>query len=62
MYLESSAEANISYYKKYGFVENRVISLNRGPKPVDLHIMVREPRMVAETSKGGETLVSTRSL
>lgn len=58
MYLESSAEANVSYYKKYGFVENRVISLNRGPKPVNLHIMVREPRTVGEMSKGGETLVA----
>lgn len=32
------------YYKKYGFAVRKVISLDRGPKPVRLQIMVREPR------------------
>lgn len=54
MYLESSAEVNVTYYKKYGFAVRKVISLDRGPKPVKLYIMVREPRG-AVVSKGGET-------
>ena len=62
MYLESSADINIAYYQKYGFVQRKVISLNRGPKPVELAIMVREPCSVGEASKGGEGAVATRTL
>jgi hypothetical protein len=62
MYLESSAEANVAYYKKYGFAERKVISLNRGPKPVKLHIMVREPRGGVASLKGGEHIVTIRAL
>jgi hypothetical protein len=46
MYLESSAENNIPYYKKYGFTARKIISLDRDPKPVKLYIMVREPRIL----------------
>ena len=62
MYLESSAEINIPYYKKYGFEVRKVISLNRGLKPVKLHIMVREPRSATVTLKGGEQTVTIRRL
>jgi len=51
-YLESSAESNMPYYKKYGFEQKVDIQLERGPKPIKLHIMVREPQCVAESSKG----------
>ncbi|KAJ4300307.1 hypothetical protein N0V88_002980 [Collariella sp. IMI 366227] len=43
MYLESSSQTNIAYYKKFGFEVKREISLGRGPAPVRLWIMVREP-------------------
>jgi len=56
MYLESSAEGNISYYKKHHFSEKKVIALERGLKPVKMHIMVREPQPVAESSKIKETV------
>lgn len=55
-YLESSAEGNLPYYKKYGFVHKMDIQLERGPKPIKLHIMVREPVVVAGSSKGGVTV------
>lgn len=63
MYLESSAETNMAYYTKYGFVHKMDIQLERGPKPVKLHIMVREPDAKAESSKRsvGET-VTIRAL
>jgi hypothetical protein len=51
MYLESSSKTNLPYYKKYGFEEKVDIQLERGPKPVKMHIMVREPKVVAESSK-----------
>ncbi|KAF4636177.1 hypothetical protein G7Y89_g1918 [Cudoniella acicularis] len=50
-YLESSAEVNVSYYKKYGFEHTMDIELERGPKPIKLHIMVREPKPTAEDAK-----------
>jgi hypothetical protein len=50
-YLESSAHSNMSYYEKYGFEQKIDIQLTRGPKPINLHIMVREPQAVAESSK-----------
>ncbi len=50
-YLESSAESNMSYYKKYGFEQKIDIQLKRGQKPIKLHIMVREPQSVPESSK-----------
>jgi len=56
MYLESSSEVNLSYYKKYGFLHKMDITLERGPKPVKLHIMVREPDIVTGSSKGRETV------
>jgi hypothetical protein len=62
MYLESSAEVNVPYYKKYGFAVRKTISLNRGPEPVKLHIMVREPCNAAEIRKGGEQNVTIRRL
>jgi hypothetical protein len=50
-YLESSAHSNMAYYEKYGFEQKIDIQLTRGPKPIQLHIMVREPQAVAESSK-----------
>ena len=51
MYLECSAKANISYYKRHHFSEKKVIALQRGPKPVKMYVMVREPQVAAEVSK-----------
>ncbi|TVY35904.1 putative N-acetyltransferase [Lachnellula occidentalis] len=59
MYLESSSETNLPYYKKYGFLHKLDITLERGPRPIKLHIMVREPEIVAGSSKGGETVQIT---
>lgn len=56
-YLESSAASNITYYNKLQFFEKRVIALQRGDKPIQMHIMVREPQSVAESSKGKERVV-----
>ncbi|KAG0652990.1 putative N-acetyltransferase [Hyphodiscus hymeniophilus] len=56
MYLESSAEANIGYYKKHAFAEKKVIALERGPKPIKMHIMVREPQAITEGSKRNGTV------
>jgi ribosomal protein S18 acetylase RimI-like enzyme len=44
MYLESSSQANNAYYEKFGFEVKRDIFLERGPAPVRLSVMVREPR------------------
>ncbi|KUI55135.1 hypothetical protein VP1G_02470 [Cytospora mali] len=46
VYLESSSLANNAYYAKWGFVVKKEIFLKRGPVPVQLTIMVREPRPV----------------
>lgn len=63
-YLESSAASNQSYYEKYGFKHIKDISMNRGPKSIKLHIMVREPKRVAENSDGkrSEQTVKIRML
>lgn len=45
MYLESSSQANVAYYEKFGFEVKRDVFLERGPAPVRLSIMVREPRV-----------------
>lgn len=44
MYLESSAMKNNAYYQKFGFAVKKEIFLKRGPTPVQLSIMVREPQ------------------
>lgn len=36
--------ANNAYYQKFGFVAKKEIFLERGPAPVQLSIMVREPQ------------------
>lgn len=56
-YLESSSELNLSYYKKFGFDHTMDIQLERGPKPLKLHIMIREPRNVAGGSKGASAKI-----
>lgn len=43
MYLESSSRENISYYERFGFQYRKEISFKRGPVPVPLFVMVREP-------------------
>ncbi|KAH0531957.1 hypothetical protein TsFJ059_000715 [Trichoderma semiorbis] len=43
MYLESSSRENIGYYERFGFEYRKEISFKRGPVPVPLFIMVREP-------------------
>lgn len=53
-YLESSAEINLSYYRKMGFEWKTDILMERGAKPVKMQIMVREPKFKAESSKGQE--------
>ncbi|KAL8665946.1 MAG: hypothetical protein Q9202_001882 [Teloschistes flavicans] len=42
-YLESSNDINPTIYKKMGFETVKKIQLTRGPSPVDLDIMVRNP-------------------
>lgn len=44
VYLESSSIANNTYYSRFGFELKRDISLIRGPAPIGLSIMVREPQ------------------
>lgn len=39
--------SNNSYYQKFGFVVNKDVFLERGPIPVRLSIMVREPKQPA---------------
>lgn len=51
-YLESSAHNNIKYYVRFGFTEAMDIELTGNKEPVKLHIMVREPQGMAESSKG----------
>lgn len=46
VYLESSSLANNAYYSKFGFVVKKEVFLKRGPVPVQLTIMVREPQPV----------------
>ncbi|TGO61088.1 hypothetical protein BCON_0030g00460 [Botryotinia convoluta] len=53
-YLESSAEINLSYYRKLGFEWKQDIVMERGVKPVKMQIMVREPKFVGETIEGKE--------
>ncbi|KAL9032046.1 MAG: hypothetical protein Q9180_006735 [Flavoplaca navasiana] len=42
-YLESSNGANPKIYRKYGFETEKTIRLTRGPKPVEMEIMIRQP-------------------
>lgn len=42
-YLESSNDINPAIYRKFGFETKRKVQLARGPKPVDMEIMVRQP-------------------
>lgn len=44
MYLESSNVVNNRFYAKFGFALRREIVLCRGPVPVRLYCMVREPQ------------------
>ncbi|KJZ79843.1 hypothetical protein HIM_00557 [Hirsutella minnesotensis 3608] len=44
MYLESSSGANNPFYSKFGFSIKTRIELKRGPEPVYLYCMVREPQ------------------
>jgi len=51
-YLESSAKINESYYAKLGFELKGHVSLQRGEKPVEMGIMVREPRIPKKLTVG----------
>ncbi|KAI4246778.1 MAG: hypothetical protein L6R40_001807 [Gallowayella cf. fulva] len=42
-YLESSNEVNPKFYRKLGFETEKKIHLIRGPKPVEMEVMVRKP-------------------
>jgi len=59
-YLESSADINVAYYTKYGFSLKKEICLERGPVPIKLGIMVREPQSIAGGSKLKEQAVVVR--
>ncbi|PQE13707.1 acetyltransferase protein [Rutstroemia sp. NJR-2017a BVV2] len=59
-YLESSAEANLGYYRKLGFAWKTDIVLERGVRPVKMQIMVREPRGAG--AKGKEQSVEVRMI
>jgi hypothetical protein len=50
VYLESSAAGNINFYKRFGFQQEREISLERSSPPLKLSIMVREPVSVTEAT------------
>lgn len=41
MYLESSKEANVTYYRRFGFEVRRVLALTKGP---NMWLMERTPR------------------
>jgi len=63
-YLESSAASNGSYYEKFGFQPILDISMTRAPKPVKMHIMVREPKSIADSvdGKGAGQSIEVRML
>ncbi|KAH6631865.1 hypothetical protein F5144DRAFT_490368 [Chaetomium tenue] len=61
IYLESSSQANNAYYEKFGFEVKQDVFLERGPVPVRLSIMVREPRKVAYTAGPSSSLSSSSS-
>ncbi|KAF4587385.1 acetyltransferase [Ophiocordyceps camponoti-floridani] len=44
IYLESTSSDNNGFYAKFGFETRSVIELKRGPVPVRLYCMVREPQ------------------
>lgn len=62
MYLESSSPANNAFYNKFGFEFKKDISFERGPVPVKLDVMVREPqpRKVADSSTATSQASSVR--
>lgn len=49
-YLESSTMTNIPIYKRFGFEEKIKITLDRAAEPVDLHCMIREPKIIKDDS------------
>ncbi|KAK5998567.1 putative N-acetyltransferase [Cladobotryum mycophilum] len=44
IYLEATTPGNVKYYERFGFVFKREINLKRGPIPIPLYVMVREPQ------------------
>ncbi|KAF4513426.1 hypothetical protein G6O67_000699 [Ophiocordyceps sinensis] len=44
IYLESSSSENNAFYAKFGFELKTLVELKRGPAPVTLYCMVREPQ------------------
>ncbi|CAK7228048.1 hypothetical protein SCUCBS95973_006748 [Sporothrix curviconia] len=54
VYLESSSVANTAYYSRFGFELKREIALIRGPFPVGLTIMVREPQTLSHKKRADE--------
>jgi len=65
IYLESSADVNVAYYTKLGFDLKKEIQLVRGPQPIPLHIMVKEPTQnatIGSSNLKGGTRTSERAL
>ncbi|KAL8850028.1 MAG: hypothetical protein Q9221_005045 [Calogaya cf. arnoldii] len=50
-YLESSNGANPPLYRKHGFETKKTIYLTRGPQPVGMEIMVRQPLQKGSSQK-----------
>ncbi|KAL8642716.1 MAG: hypothetical protein Q9226_008476 [Calogaya cf. arnoldii] len=53
-YLESSNGANPPLYRKHGFETKKSIHLTRGPQPVAMEIMVRQPVQKGSSQKPQE--------
>lgn len=49
-YLESSSLANVPIYQRYGFEVKKELYLTRGETPVELQLMVREPKVTKDDS------------
>ena len=62
-YLESSNVSNLKLYNKLGFRSvGKKATLNRGPKPVEMEIMLRQPlvdRLASKTAAFGEASIAS---
>lgn len=62
MYLESSSGSNTAFYERFGFKVRGKIALGRGRDPIEMDIMVREPRPLkdADMSSPASSKASSR--